>query len=310
MALRINQVQPLTVYQVQAHAPDVLADMEVLRRARAAPYLWLGRIPVIMLGVVALYLGAFFFLAIPERILFGLLAFVLLCVLLVLRFHLYFERSWNARELDELARRQELVTLLLQRFQVDLMPTAFLDLRFHPKPRFSDPGRVLLEARQKGTPWDEHDPWLTLEARLADGARLTVSLVERLRKRQRITKRWDGVIIRTKTRVKHVTFLSVQLRVKPKHHPDLATLTESRALRALRLPPDARLRRLRLRADRLRLQVRLDGEQNDLSRTVTMMVLSLYQLLHVARSPPEPEPKPEPKQGPKPKGKRRGRRAV
>ncbi|RKH63909.1 hypothetical protein [Corallococcus llansteffanensis] len=314
----------LNPYQIKAPVPEVLADLEVFRRSRALPEVWIRRVNILALGLGALCVGASFFLSPPELIIFGFMAFATAGVMLGWRLYLGVVRRGNLEGLEEAARRQELVSLLLKRLQVDLMPGETLDVWFRSRPSswsWTPPSTLSVKELEGGKPWDAREPWLTLEARLVDGARLKVSLVKRVRSRQRTTKRPDGVVLRRKVRSKLATLLSVRLRVKPERHPGLAALTKAQALPALRLPHEGRLRRLDVSEDRLQLKVRVDGEwrvrwpgretfekRNDLSRTVTMMLLSLYQMLHVARTLPGPEPKSKSKR--KASRKARGRRAV
>ncbi|NNB93213.1 hypothetical protein HJC10_16015 [Corallococcus exiguus] len=150
---------------------------------------------------------------------------------------------------------------------------------------------------------DVLDPWLTRETRLADGAHLRLSAVER--RRNEISVPGPNAPWRRKKAKEYDTlFLEARLRVKAKRHPRLATLTQDRAQEAVRLPPGAKLQRLRISGERLQLRIRLEeswlpfvpkdapaeaSPAPDASRAVTMMLLSLYQMLHLARTPEAPK---------------------
>ncbi|RKH58419.1 hypothetical protein D7W81_29135 [Corallococcus aberystwythensis] len=217
---------------------------------------------------------------------------------------------------DELNRRPELVLRVLRRLKADLAPDAPVRLRFRPDPRPQGPGSSFYEMKfTRKPPPDVLDPWLLLETRLMDGAHLRLSAVER--RRNKVSTRGR----RKKTKEYDTLFLDALLRVKAKRHPQLAALPEDQAREAVRLPPGAALQRLRISGERLRLRIRVEegwlphvpkdaaGEgatAPDASRAVIMMLLSLYQMLHLARMPPAPVAVPKPSRR---RGKSRRRRS-
>ncbi|MBN8226833.1 hypothetical protein JYK02_04840 [Corallococcus macrosporus] len=218
---------------------------------------------------------------------------------------------------DALSRRPELVLRVLRRLKADLAPDASVRLRLRPDPRPQGPGSSFYEMKfTRKVSRDVLDPWLLLETRLVDGAHLRLSAVERRRVKVS-NRRPDGTPRRTRSKEYDTLFLEARLRVKAKRHPQLATLSEKRAREAVHLPPGATLQRLRVTGERLLLRIRLEeswlpyvpkdatGEAAtapDASRAVTMMLLSLYQMLHFARTPaarraikapPRPKPLPQ-----------------
>ncbi|MBZ4335031.1 hypothetical protein [Corallococcus sp. AS-1-12] len=235
----------------------------------------------------------------PVSVVAGVLAFVLGAVLwfrslLPRRFHA------EGHPGDALDRRPELVRRVLLRLKTDLAPHTPVRLRFRPDPRPEGPGSSFygMKLPRKVMP-DVLDPWLTLETRLADGSHLRLSAVER--RRNKVSAPGPNSF-RRRTKVKEydTLFLEARLRVKAKRHPALAGLSPDRAREAVRLPPGAKLQRLRITGEELRLRIRLeeswlpqvprDAEAEtspapDASRAVTMVLLSLYQMLHLARTP-------------------------
>lgn len=235
----------------------------------------------------------------PVDVVAGTLAVVLG---LVLWFRRMIPRRFHAEGHpgDALNRRPELVLRVLRRIKDDLAPGTPVRLRLRPDPRPEGPGSSYYDLKllQKNVP-DVLDPWLQLETRLADGAHLRLSAVERRRVKVS-NRRPDGTPRRTRSKEYDTLFLEARLRVKAKRHPGLATLSEDDAREAVRLPPGAKLQRLRVTGERLLLRIRLEeswlphvpkdatGEAStapDASRAVTMMLLSLYQMLHLARTP-------------------------
>ncbi|NRD61901.1 hypothetical protein HRD49_09035 [Corallococcus exiguus] len=181
----------------------------------------------------------------PLSIVAGVLAFGLGAVLwfrslLPRRFHA------EGHPGDALDRRPELVRRVLLRLKEDLAPHTPVRLRLRPDPRPEGPGSSFYDLKLLSkTSSDVLDPWLTLETRLADGAHLKLSAVER--RRNKISDRGpNGPRRRKKAKEYDTLFLDVRLRVKAKRHPDLAALALKRAGHAVRLPPGAKLQRLRI----------------------------------------------------------------
>ncbi|NOK09189.1 hypothetical protein, partial [Corallococcus exercitus] len=225
----------------------------------------------------------------------GLLLAVGLCLFLW-RFAL------KDRDLDN--RRYGLAQVLLRRLQVDLAPDAPVRLKLDLRPTDVREKRV----KQDMVGWWNTDffvdPWFTLEGRLADGTFLRIHMVERLQKRERSKTSASGKS-RTKTKRKGFARLEVSVRVKPERYPGLERL-KARATNATRLPRRVELERVRVAVDRMSLRARLSDEwvarpekvagdpdapafwrqaleKDDASRTATMMLLSLYQVLGHAR---------------------------
>ncbi|RKG52544.1 hypothetical protein D7X30_33605 [Corallococcus sp. AB011P] len=227
---------------------------------------------------------------------------------------------------DDPNRRPELVVRVLQRLKADLAPDTSVRLRLRPDPRPEGPGSSLFMVKyRKSAPPDVLDPWLLLETRLADGAHLRLSAVER--RRIKVSDHGpDGPRRRTKSKQSDTLFLEARLRVKAKRHPGLAALSLDRARAAVLLPPGAKLQRLRITGEHLRLRIQLEeawrpfvpkdtGDEKssapDASRAVTMMLLSLYQMLHLARTPPAPKAARQPprEKPPHPRARSRRRRS-
>ncbi|RKH45477.1 hypothetical protein D7Y23_25625 [Corallococcus sp. AB050B] len=307
MAVNVSRFHERFTYQARAPVPALLEDLEVLSRldARAegqrrvlsraggtaailggalallCRQVWAGAVdPTEGLGVIS---GA---ILITGGV--GGAAFVVGIGLLVWRALL------RKRDLDN--RRYDLARVLLQRLQVDLAPKApvrlKLDLRAPDEPdKHAGQGMV--------GEWSTEffvDPWFSLETRLADGTFVRIRMVERFQKRKRTRTTVSFLRIQRKTKGKHKScaVLDVSARVKPERYPGLEQL-KARATGAVRLPPRVQLSRVRLAADRLSLRARLSGEwvaraeraealeKEDASRTATMMLLSLYQVLGYAR---------------------------
>ncbi|WP_147448869.1 hypothetical protein [Corallococcus terminator] len=317
MAVNITRFHNVFLYQSHSPVPELLRDLGMLGRldARAEKQLgalttaaWLTTIPGGSLILLCCY--ASWASAVSSDVPFSwqgaqpLKNGFLLGLLLLAVGGLFF--LWRAmlkpRDLDN--RRYGLARVLLQRLQVDLAPDAPVRLKLDLRQPDVREKRV----RQDMVGWWRTeffvDPWLTLEARLADGTFLRIRMVEKHQKRERYKTSASG---KTKKKSKRKGFarLEVSLRVKPERHPRLGTL-KGQTTNATRLPPRVQLERVRVAADRLSLRVRLAGdwvaraqkapedpetpafwkealEKDDASRTATMMLLSLYQVVRYAR---------------------------
>ncbi|AFE03353.1 hypothetical protein COCOR_00226 [Corallococcus coralloides DSM 2259] len=309
--------------ELRAPVDEVLRALDAIPQAWAAARWKRRKVTFAVLGGIALCAVAGAHIPSGEAALpAGLLAFGLAVVLLFYRLTLpeLLHEKWKPSFSPD--RRRLLAIRVLKRLQADLPPAEPVHLRLLLLPWPNGPGSgVARPGYWKEMPADWLDAWLLLETRLADGAHLRLSAVER--RRYRLT-RWPGNFpgyLRTKHR--DVLFMDLQLRVKPERHPKLAALTESRARSAVRLPRGAQLQRLRVAEDRLRMRVRCGDDcwvavrpkvdpnakrtpyyGPDMSLAVTQMLLSLYQMLHVARLPPPP-----PEVVPKPKRDRKAKRS-
>ncbi|RKH72061.1 hypothetical protein [Corallococcus aberystwythensis] len=316
MAVNVSRFHERFTYQSRAPVPDLLEDMTVLSQldARAEGQRraleWSGWLTVIPGGVMAILAYGVWMGSMEAEDPFSEAGTLLLQVtgvvgglLLVAGLCLFLWRaSLKRRDLDN--RRYGLAQVLLQRLQLDLAPDAPVWLKLDLRP----PDLLDKRVRQDMVGWWNTDffvdPWFKLETRLADGTFVRIHMVERLQKRERSKTSASGKS-RTKTKRKGFALLDVSVRVKPHRFPGLERL-KSRASAATRLPRHIELERVRVAADRMSLRVRLSDDwvarphkeagdpeapafwrqalaKDDASRTATMMLLSLYQVLGYAR---------------------------
>ncbi|NOJ91409.1 hypothetical protein HMI51_00375 [Corallococcus coralloides] len=289
--------------ELEAPLPGVMDALAALPPTQKARRFWsrVGHrlLSLSRIGVFLLLLWVAGTADAPLDVVAGVLAVVLGLVLwlrslLPRRFHA------EGHPGDAVERRPELVRRVLLRLNEDLAPKTPVRLRLRPDPRPEGPGSSFydLKLRSKATS-EVLDPWLTLETRLADGAHLRLSAVERRRNKLCVPGP-NSTRRRKKFKEYDTLFLEARLRVKAKRHPELAALSLDQAQEAVRLPPGAKLQRLRITGEHLRIRIRLEeswlphvpkdataeaSPAPDASRAVTMMLLSLYQMLHLARTP-------------------------
>ena len=318
MAVNITRFHNVFLYQARATVPELLEDLKILAgldaRAESQRVLltlgaWLTLIPGVVLSILSF--GVWVLGADSEVEIFhqaselevvtaaGLVGATLFAAGVLL---FVWHASLKPRDLDN--RRYGLAEVLLKRLQVDLDPDATVRLKLDL--RRDDVREKRVKEDMVGW-WNTQffvDPWFLLEAPLADGTMLRIRIVERLQKRERSKTSASGKT-KTKTKRKGSARLEVSLRVKPERHPGLGAM-KAQATAAVRLPKRVELERVRVAADRLSMRVRLahdwavqvkrspdDPEtpafwkqalaKDDASRTATMMLLSLYQVVHYAR---------------------------
>ncbi|NPC47920.1 hypothetical protein D7X99_06740 [Corallococcus sp. AB032C] len=295
MALDTSAFKKTYVYETRAPVPEVLADLKALagldsRAEKTRTLVGIGSWVFVCLSISFTVLTQWLLAA----------AFFATSIALCIRW-------MRSKHTDLDNRRYGLVSTLLQRFQVDLDANAPVDVKLDLAPE--DEARKSVGKLKRGR-WDCEDftdAWLSLHGRFADGTHLHLSVVEHVQKRKRYGRGSSGKT-KLKTKRKGKTLLQVGLRVKPERFPGLAE-QRANAKQAVRLPPEVVLSRLDVAQDRVAMRALLgrDGRDwvvrrtkpaspselivrppDDASRVVTMMLLSLYQVLNHSSSQGQP----------------------
>jgi hypothetical protein len=289
VALDIDRLRKERVYSGSDTVPGVMADIVRLGRFDAESQKRRGEwmnlaLMTGMAGALGLVGGLVVAGGAQGTSLFSNVC-VLLGVLLLMGAMLCLGMAQARQALDLEDRRYQLVSRLLQKLRKDIAPDerVTLELGFHP----TDIERNVMDRGSAGE-WLTRsyvNRWLSLQVRLADGTHLRLAMEQRLQKWER-TRRNPRGKWKTKRKQKGAAALiDVRLRVKPERHPRLAQL-ERQARAAVRLPPGASLARLTVKEDGLSLRARmdLDWDEEDASRAVLMMLLSLYQVLNYSHA--------------------------
>ncbi|AFE03356.1 hypothetical protein COCOR_00229 [Corallococcus coralloides DSM 2259] len=324
MPLEPEAFQKTQRYQARATVAEVLEDLQALAPPpQRAPEVkpqgdGMRRLGKGLLLATGVCLGALWLLPLDSRSgFFALLLFLSFfmglggAMALIgswLGAGLHSPMGWPAERFAESYKEQRrlLLATVLRRFQVDLVQDAPVEVTLDVSTPLA-PGKRVHQGKH-GT-WDREDfsdPWLSLQGRFADGTQLHLSVVDQVRVLRR-TKTLPGRVKRQSKR-SGASLMTVALRVKPERHPGLTAL-EERARSAVKLPPGARVKRVRVAEDRVELRVLLDegwvargtqavepsevlpgrppslnAPKTDASRAVTMMLLSLYQVLNHSSS--------------------------
>ncbi|MGE6763511.1 hypothetical protein ACQKGO_36210 [Corallococcus interemptor] len=320
MPLDLEAFHKTQRYQARSTAPEVLEDLRKLAEPPPKPPLTpsqtVARVGAWLLGAGVLGLVIFGIVLdrppVPLMVLFIAMAPVGFVMFVVGNVMSPPGPAWPRHVEPHVAQRRQLVATLLKRLQVDLEQDAPVEVSLDLTNALRDHKRVHLENEGNRTRQDFSDPWLSLQGRFADGTQLHLTVVDQVRTLQR-TKLSASGRLKSKARRHGVSLMTVALRVKPERHPALADL-EAHARGAVRLPPGASLKRLRVAEDRAELRVLMDEDwvaqaprspnppevrqggaprsrepvKADASRTATMMLLSLYQVLNHSSSQGQP----------------------
>lgn len=216
-----------------------------------------------------------------------LVGFVLCIAWVINAFRL--RAKYEQRDLED--RRYQLIARLVRCLAMDMRP--------------DQPLRVMLDLRKpdvapkhthKGTTngWAVEyfrDPWLQLQGRFADGTRFAIRITDIVQNRSRPKIGQSGKR-KIKTKQKGKAIAVVELAAKPEAYPLLPQVAEG-VREAVQLPGQARLKDLKIRGHRLALECIIPYDWHEAeesedrlvgSRVVAMMLLSLYQVLNLARS--------------------------
>jgi hypothetical protein len=293
MAAGLEGFQRTHIYEVQAPAVQLLADLKVIREFDKQAESQRRWSMIATLVLLAMLVGSFF-VRDPAKPVFGpgssmlfqgwlLIGGIGLVTMITL---------WiRAARRDVSNRRYELfgeLTELLRRDMRNESPiTVRLDLA-PPNHRRKQTGNG------KAGPWKVtyfQDPWLRLRGRFADGTTFQISVLEKFQARTK-TKRSSSGKMKSKSKTKSSTLASVKLFPKSKRYANLGQVVPN-AKKMVRLPPWGQLKNVQAKPDELALVAvtsadwtvrRLDpATQHDAVELVGKMLLSLYQVIHFSK---------------------------
>ncbi|NJL00670.1 MAG: hypothetical protein HC910_08910 [Spirulinaceae cyanobacterium SM2_1_0] len=190
---------------------------------------------------------------------------------------------FEARGFSERSYRHECLSRLLTLLERDIAPDQKLRLRLDLAP-ITDSRKSVSKApnrrhRERQNEYFE-DNWLKLRSAFADGTKFQLTVLERY-----IVCTWRNQNNNARRREKHKGFkIDLALRYAAEQHADLARLANI-ARSAVQLPQVAQLQGLEIQRDRLAMKVTLPQEASAalLAQTITLMLLSAYQILNLAR---------------------------
>ncbi|WP_428264151.1 hypothetical protein [Haliangium sp.] len=189
---------------------------------------------------------------------------------------------------DLIDRRYQLIDRLARLVEADMASDSTLDIDAD----LGNPARSDKLAREgEAGHWKVKyyvDSWLSMQGRFMDGTSFAISMVHHLQKRTR-WKRSSSGKLKHKSKEKAKNVAVVQLRAKPQKYPRLPTLAGA-LTQAVQLPHQARLLMTHIDGHRMTMKVSVndnwceDPEGPRGSEVIAMMLLSLYQVLNLAKA--------------------------
>ncbi len=186
-------------------------------------------------------------------------------------------------------RRYEFLAQLVQLLSTDMPANGMLAAKMDLLPI-----QQSQKLDRKGTvgPWKVtyySDRWLDLNGVLLDGAKFSVTMIQKHQDRQK-TKRSRSGKLKTKHKTKGSSEAIVRIKLKSKYHPDTSQYA-SRLEQAIKLPPWTQLKSVTVQGHTVTLRTSTTVEwdvvgpsgappTHDAVQWVALMFLSLYQVLN------------------------------
>jgi hypothetical protein len=286
MAIDLKQFGRNLMYTASAPIPEVLADLQAIvsfdrlaeAKKRQFNNLLIGCFLVGFLAIILLAGLQLTILGLP--LLWGAIGVGIVAAVMLGRY--------GHRDLAD--HRYQLLQKTLDMLTRDTMSGAVVQVR-------ADLGSALQAHKKTETTPHPHrkgwkidhfvDPWLQLEGEFLDGTRFTLVMSE-LHIKQYGWKRGRSGKSKYKTKTKaKAAQLNLTLQVPRKKYGALSIL-EQDASGAIQLPASVRLKQFKLSDNRLTLVTKTppwfgSDQVNQLYQTLVMMLMSLYQILNLAR---------------------------
>jgi len=192
-------------------------------------------------------------------------------------------RFYRDRNFADQSYRHEFLSRLFSLLERDILPSQKLHLSLDLAPlteKRKSVGTGQNPRHRERTNEYFEDSWLNLRGAFADSTKFHLIVLERY-----IVCTWRNQNNNYRRREKHKGFkLNLVLRYAPEQHADLPRLAR-KADAAVQLPRYIDLQSLDIQPDRLEMKVKLPSKAAAplLAQTVTLMLLSSYQILNLAR---------------------------
>lgn len=290
MTLNAARFQKSLTYKNEADTQSVMADLEQVRAIDEATEKLLRKWRII---TALSFLGGFgvaVLLAINnQKTIAGGVALAGGCTFV---FGIITYMRHRSSDIDN--RRYLLASQLLGLLRVDFAPeqpvSAELDFRrIDHKAKFKDKGTA--------GPWKVkfyRDPWLSLSGRFADGTSFQLVQTDLHQDRSQVKRSSSGKY-KHKSKTKSAFEAELRLRFKPEKYRHMANL-KTDAEQAVQLPDGIELKKLRYNDKEIGLRIAgkgpwsvmqqkaMLGEGFDGTRTLSLMFLSLFQILNLSKA--------------------------
>ncbi|MBW4521584.1 MAG: hypothetical protein KME16_18040 [Scytolyngbya sp. HA4215-MV1] len=271
-------------YQSTASAQRLMADLEDIAKIdQFAEQEKARQNKVLIAAFITLFVSIFLTIVLPPLGILLLIGSIVTTVYAGIRLS-------QLNRIDLANYRYGLVQKLLGMLSRDLPENANLSLKLildKPTEKRKKLGTVPHPHRQGWKIDQFRDPWLTLRGRLLDGTRFLITATE-LHQTAHGWKRGSSGKNKYKTKPKTKGSELGLTLIYPRRKYGAIQVLERDAMGAIHLPNGVRLKQWKMTGKALRLGVKTppDPTASDqgLYNTLTMMFLSLYQILNLART--------------------------
>lgn len=283
MTVDLNQLSQTLTYRATAAVPTILSDLEAIAELDKTIEAKQKRFTIILVAAIVIIFISFFLMAIAIGF-FTLFIGIILAV-----FAGIMVQRYSGKNIPNYRYRllQKILGMLERDMEAD--GTLQVDLVLSPPKDARKKVQTTPHPHRRGWKIDHYrDPWLRVQGTFLDGTEFVLDSTE-LYITQYGWKRSRSGKSKYKSKSKPKGFeLGLVLDCSKRKYRALSVLRQD-AEGAVQLPQSVRLKRLKTDEDRLYVMAKTppwgdtEGGINSLYQTVTMMFLSLYQVLNLAR---------------------------
>jgi hypothetical protein len=284
MSLDFATLHKTLTYQSTAPIQQILADLEeigqleqVHKKKRKSST------TILALAVVGCIVSFVFVFIFPP---IGVLL-LLLCTILIVQMSLkLLQHSW----LNPPKYRPELIKKLLEMLSRDMAENASLTTQINLDQPKHDRKKTHTIPHPHRKDWKidlYRDPWLSLGGKFQDGTRFLVSTTELYQKQYGWKRGRSGKSKYKSKEQSKASEIDIKLNFSQKKYGAIKALKQG-AIDAVTLPDYAQIKRLEMSDNYIYLAIKIRHISSmnlgsDLYQAITMMFLSLYQVLNLAR---------------------------
>jgi hypothetical protein len=261
-----------------------LAEQKVAYFSKLAGWSWLGIVLIIIIGLFSI-IGLFgFFGGWTSLIGLGFLILAVLLLPVLIFVAIFCSVKWNYyHKLKLRDDRCELPKKILSMVNRDRTPNSNVKMGIHftPAGEMGKKIQTLPHPSKRGWKLDIfEDQWLTLEGKFQDSTNFSLTVTE-------LNRRAYGQNARGKWKFKNKpkgTEINLKLSFPSKKYGSIHVIQKA-APEAVKLPEEVNLKRMKVTPKAIDLTVNAPHffKQEEMYQTITMMFLSLYQVLNFAK---------------------------
>ncbi len=256
-----------------------LAEKKVAFFRTLAVGIWLGIVLIIIVGFFAAFNNVALMLFLTEWMSVGIFMFLILIITAI--FCSVKQSYYNKLKLRD--ERCELPKKILSMVNRDRTPNSNVKIMIHFTPAGEKGKKIqtLPHPSKRGWKLDIfEDQWLTLEGKFIDSTNFSLTLTD-------LNRRAYGYNPRGKRKSKNKpkgTEINLKLSFPSKKYGSIHVIQKA-APEAVKLPEDVNLKRMKVTPKAIDLTVNTPHffNQEEMYQTITMMFLSLYQILNFAK---------------------------